>query len=411
MGKQSRALVGKDSQSKATPRTTMHPQATMQLPLQTANLVGAFMVWVVLSSLLPSIKQDIFIPADQIALVTAIPIVLGSVLRIPFGYCTNLFGARKVFLVSFITLLFPVWFLSEATTSSDLLIGGIFLGVAGAVFSVGVTSLPKYYPQDRCGFINGIYGLGNIGTALTTWLAPIAAVAFGWQTAIKLYLALLALLVLANVVLGDRKEPRIKTPLLQQMRELSCNVRLWSLSLFYFVTFGAFVALTVYLPNFLTSYYGMDSIAAGIATSAFIIGAATTRVLGGWLADRFDSYRLLACVFIALACGGALLALALGLPAYLAGVYLISVACGIGNGVVFKLMPTYFTKQAGLANGIVSMWGGLGGFFPPLILAASTTTFGTTMPGFALFEVCAFTCLVIALVMRRQMSEETPERS
>ncbi len=369
-----------------------------QLALQTADLVAAFMVWVVLSSLLPAIKQDIAIPSHYIALVTAIPVVLGSVLRVPFGYCANLFGARSVFLASFLALLVPLWFLSEAATYQDLLVGGVFLGVAGAVFSVGVTSLPKYYPQEQHGFVNGVYGFGNMGTALTTWLAPVAAAALGWRTAVKLYLVLLAAFVVLNFVLGDRNEPRVKTPLARQLRAIGLDARLWSLSLFYFVTFGAFVALTVHLPNFLTTHYALDGVTAGAATSAFIVVAALVRVLGGWLADRFDCHRLLVAVFAALAVGAVVLAMAPGLTAYLAGVYVVAVACGIGNGVVFKLVPGCFAQQAGLANGIVSMWGGLGGFFPPLALAASTALFGTQVPGFAAFGAFALACLAIALV-------------
>ena len=372
-----------------------------QLPLQTADLIAGFMVWVILSSLLPYIKQDIFIPPDQIALVTAIPVVLGSVLRVPFGYCANLFGARSVFLASFAVLVLPVWFLSETTTYQGLLIGGVFLGIAGAVFSVGVTSLPKYYPKERHGFVNGVYGFGNMGTALTTWLAPVAAVAFGWRTAVKLYLVLLAVFIVLNFVLGDRNEPRLKTPIREQMRAIGSDARLWFLSLFYFVTFGAFVALTVYLPNFLTSHYGMDGVSAGIATSVFIVAAAAIRVVGGWLGDRFDCYKLLAGVFAGIAVGAVVLAVAPDLPVYLAGIYLVSLACGIGNGVVFKLVPTYFTKQAGLANGIVAMMGGLGGFFPPLVLSASMLMFGTNVPGLAAFGAFALACLAIALGVRR----------
>lgn len=375
-----------------------------QLPLQTADLIAGFMVWVILSSLLPYIKQDIFIPPDQIALVTAIPVVLGSVLRVPFGYCANLFGARSVFLASFAVLVLPVWFLSETTTYQGLLIGGVFLGIAGAVFSVGVTSLPKYYPKERHGFVNGVYGFGNMGTALTTWLAPVAAVAFGWRTAVKLYLVLLAVFIVLNFVLGDHNEPRVKTPIREQMRAIAGDARLWFLSLFYFVTFGAFVALTVYLPNFLTSHYGMDGVSAGIATSVFIVAAAAIRVVGGWLGDRFDCYKLLAGVFACIAAGAVVLAVAPGLPVYLAGIYLISLACGIGNGVVFKLVPTYFTKQAGLANGIVAMMGGLGGFFPPLVLSASMLMFGTNVPGLAAFGAFALACLAIALGVRRATS-------
>ena len=179
-------------------------------------------------------------------------------------------------------------------------------------------------------------------------------------------------------MLGDRDEPRVKTPVMEQLRAVWSDARLWFLSLFYFVTFGAFVALTVYLPNFLTSHYGMDGVSAGVATSVFIVAAAAIRVLGGWLGDRFDCYRLLALVFAGL------------------------VACGIGNGVVFKLVPAYFTKQAGIANGIVAMMGGLGGFFPPLVLSASTLLFSTSVPGFAAFGAFALACLAISLVMRRK---------
>ena len=126
------------------------------------------------------------------------------------------------------------------------------------------------------------------------------------------------------------------------------------------------------------------------------------RVLGGWLADRQDCLRLLAGVFAALATGAAVLALAPDLPVYLAGIYLISAACGIGNGVVFKLVPTYFLKQAGPVNGLVSMWGGLGGFFPPLVLSASTAALGSNMPGLALFAAFCIACLGVATWMGRK---------
>src|SRR5690625_1939168 len=115
-----------------------------------------FMDWVIILSLLPFIVEDIAIPANQMALLTALLVVLGSILRIPIGYYANQFGARIIFLISFILLLFPVYYISIATTYIDLLIGGLFLGIGGAVISVGVTSLPKYYSKERHGFINGV---------------------------------------------------------------------------------------------------------------------------------------------------------------------------------------------------------------------------------------------------------------
>ena len=372
-----------------------------QLPLQTADLIAGFMVWVMLSSLLPFIKQDVAIPADLIALVTAIPVVLGSVLRIPFGYLTGLFGARVVFTTSFIALIAPVWLLSEARTCEELLVAGTFLGIAGAVFSVGVTSLPRYYPRDKQGFVNGVYGFGNMGTALTTWLAPLAAVSLGWRVAAKLYLVLLGVFVVVNLVAGDRAETPVKTPIKEQFRAIRSDAHLWVLSLFYFVTFGAFVALTVFLPHHLVSTYHMTGVEAGCATSVFIVTAAVLRVLGGWLGDRFDCRRMLIVVFAVIGATALAMAFAPNVAAFLGLVYLVGIACGIGNGVVFKLVPSRFSATAGLANGIVSMMGGLGGFFPPLVVSASMSAFATNAPAFALLTACSAVCLVATRILKR----------
>lgn len=378
--------------------------ARRQLALQTGSLVAAFMVWVILSTLLPFIRQDIALSADEAALVTAVPVILGSVLRIPFGYWANLVGARVVFTASFVALLAPVLFLSGARTFADLVAGGVFLGIGGAVFSVGVTSLPKYYPKERQGFVNGVYGLGNAGTALTTFLAPVAAQAWGWQTAIRAYLVLMAAMAAANALAGDRAEPKVKTPLARQFAAVRRDVRLWCYALFYFVTFGAFVALTVFLPNFLATAFSLGGVEAGLWTTAFIVVAAGLRPLGGWLGDRFDCLVLLVGVFAGLAAGAVLLGLgaAGSLPSFLAGVFAVAVACGVGNGVVFKLVPTHFMAQAGLVNGIVAMMGGLGGFFPPLVLQAARTATGSYAAGFALFAAFCLACLFTACLLRKR---------
>src|SRR5690606_22645077 len=234
-----------------------------QLPLQTLNLVVGFMVWVLISSLLPFMKEDIQIPANQLALVTAIPVILGSILRIPLGYYANQFGARKIFLLSFILLLFPVYYISIVNSVTDLLIGGLFLGIGGAVFSVGVTSLPKYYPKEKHGLVNGVYGIGNLGTAITTFAAPVIATQVGWSLTVKLYLVLLLIFIALNILFGDRKEVKGKTPIKEEIKAVYKSDKLWFFSLFYFLTFGSFVAFTVYLPNFLVSHFELDKVDAG----------------------------------------------------------------------------------------------------------------------------------------------------
>ena len=140
-----------------------------QLTLQTFSLIVGFMAWSIISPLMPFITQDIKISASQISIILAIPVILGSVLRVPFGYLTNIIGAKWVFFSSFIVLLFPIFFLGQAQSTTMLIICGFFLGVGGAIFSVGVTALPKYFTKDKVGLANGIYGMGNIGTAISSF--------------------------------------------------------------------------------------------------------------------------------------------------------------------------------------------------------------------------------------------------
>ncbi|MEH7124920.1 MFS transporter [Bacillus sp. JJ1773] len=374
----------------------------IQLPLQTLNLVVGFMVWVLISSLLPYIKEDIAIPANQLALVTAIPVILGSILRIPLGYYANQFGARTIFLISFILLIFPVYFISIANSITDLLIGGLFLGIGGAVFSVGVTSLPKYYPKERHGFVNGIYGVGNLGTALSAFGAPVLASKFGWSTTVQFYLIVLGIFIVANFFLGDKKEHRVKTPLMEQIKGVYKNEKLWLLSLFYFITFGSFVAFTIYLPNFLVASFGLDKVDAGLRTAGFIVIATVMRPLGGWLADRFHSLILLMFVFGVYTISAMILSFAPSIGWYTFGCLTIALCAGVGNGVIFKLVPMYFHKQAGIVNGIVSAMGGLGGFFPPLILTILFNITGHYAIGFMALSEVALASLILVIWMYYQ---------
>lgn len=369
----------------------------VQLPLQTANLVVGFMVWVLISSLLPFIRADIDIPPEKIAIVTAVPVVLGSVLRIPLGYYANIFGARIIFLTSFVILLFPVFYISKASTLMDLIIGGTFLGIGGAVFSVGVTSLPKYYPKEKHGLVNGIYGMGNVGTAVTTFAAPVIATQVGWVTTVQLYLILLIVFALLNFFLGDRHEPKVKTPIIEQIKGVYKNEKLWFFSLFYFITFGSFVAFTVFLPNFLVDFFELGKVDAGIRTAGFIIVATLLRPIGGWLGDKFQPLIILMGVFAGLTIGSIILAFSPSLVLYTVGVMLIAITAGIGNGVIFKLVPFYFNKQAGIVNGIVSMMGGLGGFFPPLLLATIYSITESYSIGFMAFSQVSLVSLVLVL--------------
>ncbi|MDT0702388.1 nitrate/nitrite transporter [Mammaliicoccus sciuri] len=373
----------------------------VQLPLQTFSLMAGFMVWSILAPLMPYITQDISVEEGQKAIILAIPVILGSILRIPIGYFTNLLGSRLVFLVSFIILLFPVFYLSQAHSTTGLMIAGFFIGLGGAIFSVGVTSIPKYFPKEKHGFANGIYGMGNLGTAVSSFLAPPIAGIIGWQHTVQLYLIVLLIFAVLMFIFGDKEEHKVKIPMISQTKQVINNYKLYYFSFWYFITFGAFVAFGLFLPNFLVSHFEIDKVDAGIRTGIFIAIATLLRPIGGMLGDKFNALNVLKVFFIGLIAGAIVLSISHHLILFTIGCLTVSVCAGIGNGLVFKLVPTYFTKEAGVVNGIVSMMGGLGGFFPPLIITLVTSLTGSNHLAFFMLAIFG----VIALITMMHMTK------
>lgn len=368
-----------------------------QLTLQKLSLVAGFMAWSIISPLMPFISQDVDISPGQISVILAIPVILGSVLRVPFGYLTNIVGAKWVFFWSFIVLLLPIFLLGQAQSPGMLMLSGFFLGIGGAIFSVGVTSVPKYFSKDKVGLANGIYGVGNIGTAVSSFCAPVLAGAIGWQNTVRSYLIILSIFAILMFFLGDKNEPKVKIPLMAQVKDLSKNYKLYYLSLWYFITFGAFVAFGIFLPNFLVDHFSIDKVDAGIRSGIFIALATFLRPVGGVIGDKFNAVQALIIDFVIMIIGALILSLSSHIVLFTIGCLAISICAGIGNGLIFKLAPSYFSKEAGSANGIVSMMGGLGGFFPPLVITFVTSITGSSHLAFfflAIFGVIALITMI-----------------
>ena len=373
-----------------------------QLTLQTLSLVAGFMAWSIISPLMPFISQDVDISPGQISVILAIPVILGSVLRVPFGYLTNIVGAKWVFFWSFIVLLLPIFLLGQAQSPGMLMLSGFFLGIGGAIFSVDVTSVPKYFSKDKVGLANGIYGVGNISTAVSSFCAPVLAGAIGWQNTVRSYLIILSIFAILMFFLGDKNEPKVKIPLMAQVKDLSKNYKLYYLSLWYFITFGAFVAFGIFLPNFLVDHFSIDKVDAGIRSGIFIALATFLRPVGGVIGDKFNAVQALIIDFVIMIIGALILSLSSHIVLFTIGCLAISICAGIGNGLIFKLVPSYFSKEAGSANGIVSMMGGLGGFFPPLVITFVTSITGSSHLAFFFLAIFGVIDLITMIHLNKK---------
>jgi NNP family nitrate/nitrite transporter-like MFS transporter len=286
---------------------------------------------------------------------------------------------------------------------------GFLIGVAGASFSVGVAFTSKWFPAHQQGIALGIYGMGNFGQSIAVFGAPaIVALTHDWRVPFWVFGAAAGLFGVVFLLLA-RNAPVTARP--KKFHEyLSVFKReplAWVLSLFYFLTFGGFVALSIYLPTLLKDIFGLAPTDAGARVAGFVIVATGMRPIGGWLADRFGGAMVLALVLAAIA----ILALGLtstGMTMFTIGALGTAAMLGAGNGAVFKLVPEYFPKETGTVTGLVGAAGGLGGFFPPLVLGLIHSGTGSYALGFVLLSCFSLICLAVNyFAFLRRQAEET----
>jgi NNP family nitrate/nitrite transporter-like MFS transporter len=369
--------------------------ANRALFLATMAFAISFAVWGLLAGLAPLLKQQYGLTATQVSLMVAIPVLLGSVGRLPMGLLADRCGPRPVLIALMFLIAIPAVGLSQAQQYSQVLAWGFLLGLAGTAFSVGVAFTSPWFPKERQGFALGVFGAGNIGQSLAVFLAPVLAARFGMSAP---YLVFGGLALFWGVVLlllaQNPPQTRPAISLAEALRPLRTEPLAWLFSLFYFVTFGGFVALGIYLPSLLREVFHLTPTDAGARAAGFVLLATAARPAGGWLSDRVGGDRLLAVVFLALA----VLSLALASRSMLLftiGALGIAFFLGLGNGAVFKLVPQYFPTQVGTVTGLVGAAGGLGGFFPPLVLGLLKDQVGSFVPGFVLLGLFALMCLAL----------------
>ncbi|HEY7211194.1 MAG TPA: MFS transporter, partial [Bryobacteraceae bacterium] len=283
----------------------------------------------------------------------------------------------------------PLW-ASAASSYSMLIAAALFLGLAGSSFAVGVGFVSRWYPPQKQGTALGVYGLGNIGQSIVVFLGPVLAATFGWQA---IFRAVSVLLVAWAIVffLFARNPPNVVRPKsVGEMFAVLRHARLaWILSAFYGLTFGGFVAFSIYLPTLLRDQFHLNAASAGFRTAGFVVLATALRPVGGWLSDRIGGAQVLSVVFLGIVPFSLLLGWQSMIP-FTAGALGCAALLGLGNGAVFKLVPQYFKKDTGTVTGLVGAIGGLGGFFPPLLLGAFSDMAGVVWPGFVLLSLTSF---------------------
>jgi len=383
--------------------------AGRQLALATVAFTVSFYAWSLLGPLGPDLDDELGLSEFETSAMVAVPVLLGSLMRIPLGWLTDRHGGRRVFslLLAFTPLpLIALALFHDAL--APILLFGFLLGFAGASFAVGVPFVNGWYPPERQGYALGVYGVGMGGTTVAGLTAP--SIADEWGLAAPFWVAValvVATLVAFVLVARDAPHPAAagggaRPGMFAALGVFRSSGRAWALTLFYFMAFGGFVAMFLYLPKLLTGVHDLSQSDAGARAAGFALLAVVARPTGGWLSDRIGAARVLLASFI----GVTVLALVLA-AAYESMVPLtiacltIAVALGLGTGAVFKLVPEWFPDRVGSVTGVVGAAGGLGGFFPPLVMGVVKGATGGYALGFVLMALVAIACLVVLAALNR----------
>ncbi|MFI7542813.1 MFS transporter [Actinoplanes sp. NPDC049599] len=371
------------------------------LALATIGFAVNFWAWALLSPLATKFTTVLHLSSFQQSLLVAVPVVVGSLGRIPIGALTDRFGGRVMFpLVSLATVV-PVLYLGLLGHSSlpALLIGGFFLGIGGTAFAVGVPFVSAWFPPERRGFAVGIFGMGMGGTAISALTTVKLVDANSMRTPFLITAAVLALYAgVAWLVLRDAPDRVVPATPLPARLGAAARLRItWQAAALYAVAFGGYVAFSVYLPAYLKNAYGLTQADAANRMAGFVLLAVLMRPVGGWLSDRVAPVRVLAAALGVVVAGALVQSLTPGLaPVGTVAFLAMAAALGAGSGATFALVAQQApAHQVGSVTGVVGAAGGLGGFVPPLVMGAVYGSYHSYAIGLVLLAVVALAALVL----------------
>jgi NNP family nitrate/nitrite transporter-like MFS transporter len=369
---------------------TQTQQQISVLSMSTLAFTTCFAVWVMFSIIGIPIKTTLGLNETQFGLLAATPILTGSLLRLPLGMLTDKVGGRIVFFVLMLSTVIPIYLISLATAYWHFLVLGLFIGAAGASFSVGISYVARWFTKEHQGFAMGIFGAGNAGAAVTKFVAPALVVAYGWQAVPKVYaVAMLVMAILFWIFTYTDTTHHVSSRITikEQLVALK-DPNVWKLCQYYSIVFGGYVALSLWMTKYYITEYGFGMRTAALLAAIFVLPSGVIRVMGGWLSDKVGAHKLTwwvmwvswVCLFllsypqtdmiVRTTRGPMPLHIGLNVWMFTALLFVVGIAWGIGKASVFKYISDEYPDNIGVISGIVGLVGGLGGFALPILFGA-----------------------------------------
>ncbi len=401
------------------------------LGLSTTAFTVCFAVWTIFAIIGIEIKSELGLSDTQFGLLVGTPILTGSLTRLFLGVWTDQYGGKIVFPLTMLASAAATFLLSYASSYYVMLLAALGLGVAGGTFAVGVAYVSKWYPQEKQGSALGFFGMGNVGAALTKFVAPWVMVALGWQAVAQIW-ALVAAVVAVLFFLFAKDDPELAARKLsgekpmglkEQLAPLK-NEQVWRFSLYYFFVFGAFVALALWLPNYMVGLYDLDVKTAGMLAAAFSLSASVFRAYGGILSDRYGARKVMYATFgVSLVLlfmlsypatdyvihgikGDIVFSTSMSLVPFVIAIFVLGFFMSLGKAAVYKHIPVYYPGHVGSVGGLVGLVGGLGGFILPIVFGAVSDLTGIWTSCFMVLFALVAIALVWMHLAIRQMEQK-----
>lgn len=372
--------------------------------MSTVAFTVCFMIWMMFAVIGIPIKQTLGLNETQFGLLIAMPVLTGSMIRLPLGMLTDKFGGRIVFFILMISTVIPIYLISFCTEYWHFLVTSLFVGVAGGAFTVGIAYCARWFQKDQQGLAMGIFGAGNTGAALTKLVAPAIVVGFGWQMVPQAYAVLMLLTAIGFWIFTYTDPSHVvgKSVTVREQLAVLKDPAVWRYSQYYSIVFGGYVALALWMTKYYISEYGFDIQTAAFLAAAFSIPGGVLRAVGGYFSDKFGAHTItwwvmlvsLTCLFllsypqteftIKTVTGPQTFHIGLGPIVFTVIMFTLGTAFAIGKASVFKYISDDYPHNIGVVSGVVGLAGGLGGFILPIMFGALVDLTGIRSSAFML---------------------------